>query len=102
VGSARGARHEVVHEDVDMSMEYIRRILGFTNRRREHENRQFDMRRGDEIAKKKYNYHPVNLPRDLADNIEEIIESNKHGYTSIPEFVRAAIRKYLRELGYIE
>ena len=54
------------------------------------------------MVKRKYNYHTINLPRHLADKILEVIESDKHGYTSIPDFVRVAIRKYLRELGHIE
>ena len=54
------------------------------------------------MVKKKYKYHVVNLPRQLADKIEEVLASEKHGYTTIPEVVRVAIRKYLRELGYIE
>jgi len=41
-------------------------------------------------------YHTVNIPKEL-----EVIESGNHGYTSIPEFVRAAVRRYLRDLGYI-
>ena len=53
------------------------------------------------MSKKKYNYHVVNLPRHLADKIEEVISSGKHGYLSIPGFVKVAIRKYLRELGYL-
>ena len=60
------------------------------------------MRRDDEMVKKKYHYHTINLPRHLADKIEEVLASEKHGYTTLPEFVRVAIRKYLRELGYIE
>jgi len=54
------------------------------------------------MANKKYKYHPVNMPRNLVEKIEEAIASDKHGYTSIPEFVRVSIRKHLRELGYIE
>jgi len=54
------------------------------------------------MAKKKYHYHTINLPRQLADKIEEVLASDKHGYTTIPEVVRVAIRKHLRELGYIE
>ena len=60
------------------------------------------MRRDDEMAKKKYNYHTINLPRHLADKILEVIESDKHGYTTIPDFVRVSIRKFLRELEYIK
>lgn len=52
------------------------------------------------MVKKKYKYHTINLPRQLADKIEEVIASDKHGYTTIPDFVRVAIRKYLRELEY--
>ncbi len=44
----------------------------------------------------------MNLPEPLAEKIREVIRSGKHGYTSIPEFVRSAVRKYLRELGYLE
>jgi len=54
------------------------------------------------MAKKKYKYHTVNLLGNLTDKIEEVIASDKHGYTNISDFVRVAIRKYLRELGYIE
>jgi len=60
------------------------------------------MRRDDEMVKKKYNYYVVNLPSNLADEIKEVIASDKHGYLSIPGFVKVAIRKYLRELGYIK
>lgn len=54
------------------------------------------------MSKKRYKYHTVNLPEALAEKIREVIESGKHGYTSIPEFVRSAVRRYLRELGYLE
>jgi len=54
------------------------------------------------MAKKKYKYHTVGLPEQLADKIEEVIASGNHGYTSFPDFVKVAISKYLRELGYIE
>jgi len=46
-------------------------------------------------------YHTVNIPKELVAKIVEAIESGNHGYTSIPEFVRAAVRRYLRDLGYI-
>ena len=51
---------------------------------------------------KKYKYHTVNLPDTLAKLIEEVVKSGKHGYTSIPDFVKEAVRRYLRELGYLE
>jgi Arc/MetJ-type ribon-helix-helix transcriptional regulator len=50
---------------------------------------------------KKYKYHTVNLPENLALKIEEVIDSGKHGYTSVPDFVKSAVRRYLRELGYL-
>lgn len=53
------------------------------------------------MSKRKYKYHTVNLPDSLAQKIEEVIASGKHGYTSIPDFVKAAVRAYLRELGYL-
>jgi len=56
----------------------------------------------DEKKESKSRYHTVNLPRTLTDKINEVIASGNHGYTSIPDFVRAAIRIYLRELGYLE
>ena len=45
---------------------------------------------------KKYKYHTVNLPENLALKIEEVIDSGKHGYTSVPDFVKSAVRRYLR------
>ncbi len=54
------------------------------------------------MSKQKYNYHTVNLPERLAAKINEAIESGKHGFTSIPDFVKVAVRKYLRELEYLE
>ena len=53
----------------------------------------------DEKSKKRY--HTINLNLPLTEKIEEVVESGKHGYTSIPDFVKEAIRRYLRELGYI-
>ncbi|MDH5792404.1 MAG: ribbon-helix-helix domain-containing protein [Candidatus Bathyarchaeota archaeon] len=53
------------------------------------------------MTSRKYRYHTVNLPESLARKIEEVIESSKHGYTSIPDFVKTAVRRYLRELGYL-
>jgi len=50
---------------------------------------------------KKYKYHTVNLPENLTVKIEEVIVSGKHGYTSVPDFVKSAVRRYLRELGYL-
>jgi len=54
------------------------------------------------MTSKKYKYHTVNLPGSLTEKIEEVISSRKHGYTSVPEFVKEATRLYLKELGYLE
>ncbi|MGQ9680499.1 MAG: hypothetical protein ACUVV4_07020 [Candidatus Bathyarchaeia archaeon] len=35
-----------------------------------------------------YRDHTVNLPESLTKKIEEVISSGKHGYTSIPDFVK--------------
>jgi metal-responsive CopG/Arc/MetJ family transcriptional regulator len=47
-------------------------------------------------------YHTLNLHESLAEKIEEVMASKKHDYTSIPEFVKEAVRLYLKELGYLE
>jgi len=41
------------------------------------------------------------MPKILADKIEEVIASDKHGFTSVPDFIKEATRRYLRELGYL-
>jgi len=53
------------------------------------------------MSERKYKYHTVNLPESLAKKVEEVIKSGKHGYTSIPDFVKSAVRRYLRDLGYL-
>ncbi len=53
------------------------------------------------MARKKYKYHTVNVPESLAEKIKEVISSGSHGYTSVPDFVKASVRRYLRELGYL-
>ncbi|MBS7631422.1 hypothetical protein KEJ47_07615 [Candidatus Bathyarchaeota archaeon] len=53
------------------------------------------------MSQRKYKYHTVNLPESLAEKIEEVISSGKHGYTSVSDFVKSAVRKYLKELGYL-
>ncbi len=53
------------------------------------------------MTRKKYKYHTINLPTSLAEKIEEVIASGSHGYTSVPDFVKTSVRRYLRELGYI-
>jgi Arc/MetJ-type ribon-helix-helix transcriptional regulator len=53
------------------------------------------------MGEKKYRYHTVNLPENLAAIILEVIASGKHGYTNVPDFTKEAIRRYLRDLGYL-
>lgn len=53
------------------------------------------------MTSRKYRYHTVNLPENLAIKIKEAVETGKHGYTGIPDFVKAAVRKHLRDLGYL-
>jgi len=53
------------------------------------------------MTSRKYKYHTINLPESLANKIKEVISSGAHGYTSVPDFVKASVRRYLRELGYL-
>jgi Arc/MetJ-type ribon-helix-helix transcriptional regulator len=53
------------------------------------------------MGEKKYQYHTVNLPMELAEKIFEVIASGKHGYTNVPDFTNEAVRRYLLDLGYI-
>ena len=53
------------------------------------------------MPRSKYKYHTVNLPYRLSQKIMEVVESDRHGFTSVPDFVREAVRRYLRELSYI-
>ena len=50
--------------------------------------------------KSKKRYHTINVPKPLAEKIDEVIINGKHHYTNVPDFVKEAIRRYLRELGY--
>jgi len=54
------------------------------------------------MSRKKYKYHTVNLPENLAAKIKEVIASGEHGYDTVPGFVKSAVRRYLRELGYLK
>lgn len=54
------------------------------------------------MSERKYRYHTVNLSSVLVDKINEVIDSGKDGCTNIPDFVKVAVRKYLRKLGYLE
>jgi len=31
----------------------------------------------------------------------EVVESERHGFTSVSDFAKEAVKRYLRELGYI-
>ena len=44
----------------------------------------------------------VRLPQQLIDIIDEVVKSGKYGYTSVSDFVTDAVRKRLRELGYLK
>ena len=50
----------------------------------------------------KKRYRSFNLPKALADKVEEVTDSGKHGYVNVPDFVKESIRRYLRELGYLD
>ncbi len=53
------------------------------------------------MTSRKYKNHTVTRPENLTKKVEEVISSGSHGYTSIPDFVKASVRRYLRELGYL-
>lgn len=45
-------------------------------------------------------YKQIALPIELIDEIKKFMETNKHhGYMSVPEFIREAIRFYLRDFN---
>jgi len=46
-------------------------------------------------------YRTAKIPEELAKIIDEIVKSRKYGYRSFNEFVVEAVRKRLRELGYL-
>ena len=47
----------------------------------------------------KTGYRQIALPMQLVEDIENFTKTHKHlGYKSTPEFIREAIRFYLREL----
>jgi len=43
----------------------------------------------------------VNLPIILAEKINEVVESRKHGYLGVTDFVIDAVRRRLNELGFL-
>ena len=62
-------------------------------------NPEEEIKKEPKLKTRKYKYHTVNLPETLAATIEEVIESGNHGYTSIPDFVKEAVRRQLRLLS---
>jgi Arc/MetJ-type ribon-helix-helix transcriptional regulator len=53
------------------------------------------------MTSRKYKYHTINLPEVLTKKIDEVLASGSHGYTNIPDFVKASVRRHLRELEYL-
>ena len=43
----------------------------------------------------------IALSKDLVDKIDKLVESGKYGYTSRADFVSDAVRKLLKEYGYL-
>ena len=43
----------------------------------------------------------IALPKDLVDRIDQLIKSGKYGYTSRTEVVSDAVRRLLKEYGYL-
>ena len=52
-------------------------------------------------GKGRADYVTVKLPKGLADLIDEVIESGRFGYRTRGEFVSEAVRRLLKELGYL-
>ena len=40
----------------------------------------------------------MNVPREFRDVIHDIVDHRRYGYTSVPEFMRDAMRRLLIEL----
>jgi metal-responsive CopG/Arc/MetJ family transcriptional regulator len=47
-------------------------------------------------------YTTISVPTTLMEKVDEIIKSGKYGYKNRPDFVLEAMRKRMRELGYLE
>mgnify|MGYP000680998150 CR=1 FL=1 len=51
----------------------------------------------------KKGYRTVTIPEELYEIIREIVKNRKkYGYGNVSEFVRDALRRRLRELGYLK
>ena len=47
-------------------------------------------------------WRTVSLPAVLVERIEALVKSNKYGYRNVPDFVTDAVRRLLREYGYLK
>ena len=45
-------------------------------------------------------YKTVSISEEHTTMIEDVIDSDNYGYSSISEFVKESVRERLRELGY--
>ncbi|MEM3666902.1 MAG: ribbon-helix-helix domain-containing protein [Candidatus Bathyarchaeia archaeon] len=57
---------------------------------------------GSKAKAREKSYTTISIPIPLAKAIDNVIASGKHGYKNRPDFVIDAIRKRLRELGFLE
>lgn len=53
-----------------------------------------------ELKKGRKERKTVNVPLEMYEMVKKIVENGKLGYVSADDFIRDAIRKRLRELGY--
>ena len=52
------------------------------------------IKKGKSLTLKERGYKQVSLPLKLVEYVEKYIEENPHlGFTSIPDFIRSAIRE---------
>ena len=51
-----------------------------------------------EAEKKEKGWQSVSLPKELVDSINELIKNKSLGYTSMPEFVKEAVRLRIVEV----
>ncbi len=54
------------------------------------------------MPKGRSRYVYIAIPQELAEKIDEVINSERFGYRSRGEFVVEAVRKRLEELGYLK
>ena len=52
--------------------------------------------------KVKRKWRTVSLPAVLVERVEALVESGKYGYRNVPDFVTDAVRRLLREYGYLK